>query len=183
MGKVIALTGYKPFELGIFQISHPAIDYVKIAIKKQLLVLIDEGYDWVLISAQQGVELWGAEVVFELQEQFPELKLAILTPFLNQEEKWKEEQKEYYEMIVSQADFVASISNQPYTSPLQFRNKNRIFLHKSDCLLIVYDEEKEGSPRFLLEAAKKYQEQHGYEIRCIDFYDLQVIIEEEQMNF
>ncbi|WP_018660309.1 SLOG family protein [Heyndrickxia acidiproducens] len=183
MGKVVAITGYKPHELGIFQLEHPAVHYIKKAIKKRLLELLDEDYEWVLISGQQGVELWAAEVVFDLQQDYPELKLAVLPPFEGQEEKWKDEQKEYYEMILTQADFTASISRQPYESPQQFRNKNRIFLHKSDCLLVLYDEEREGVAKFLYEEAKKYQVSHPYDIRVIDFYELQVIIEDEQMNF
>jgi len=183
LGKVVAITGYKPYELGIFGTDHPAIHYIKTAIQTRLLELVDEGYEWVLISGQQGTELWAAETVFDLQIEYPELKLAVLTPFEGQEEKWQEEQKAYYEMVLSQADFVASISRKPYESPQQYHNKNRIFVHKSDCLLIVFDEEREGSPKYLYEAAKKYRETHPYDIRIIDFYDLQAIIEDEQTDF
>lgn len=183
MGKVVAITGYKPYELGIFETGHPGIRYIQTAIRRRLLELLDEGYEWVLISGQQGTELWAAETVFDLQAEYPELKLAVLMPFEGQEEKWKDEQKEYYEMVLSQADFVAAISKRPYESPQQFRNKNRIFLHKSDCLMIVYDEEREGSPKYLFEVAKKFSESHPYDIRIIDFYDLQAIIEEEQTDF
>ena len=45
---------------------------------------------------------------------------------------------------------------------------------------LFYDVEKEGSPKFLLKSAKKYQKEHDYEIRFIQFYDLQMIVEEEQ---
>ncbi|MEZ0116173.1 UNVERIFIED_ORG: putative phage-like protein YoqJ [Heyndrickxia coagulans] len=183
MGKVVAITGYKPYELGIFGTDHPGIHYIQTAIRRRLVELLDEGYEWVLISGQQGTELWAAETVFDLQAEYPELKLAVLMPFEGQEEKWKDEQKAYYEMVLSQADFVAAISKRPYESPQQFRNKNRIFLHKSDCLMVVYDEEREGSPKYLFEAAKKFSESHPYDIRIIDFYDLQAIIEEEQTDF
>lgn len=180
MVKVIAITGYKPFELGIFSQDHPAIYYIKSAIKKELIRLMEEGLEWVLISGQLGVELWSAEVVFDLQIEYPQLKMAILTPFQNQEEKWNDNNKEQYEMIVEQADFVESISKQPYLNPLQFKNKNKIFIHKSDGLLIVYDEQNPGSPKFLYEEAKRHKELKPYEIRTIDFNDLQSIMEDEQ---
>ena len=181
MSKVVCLTGYKSFELGIFKQDDKAVYYIKQALKKELIDLLDNDLEWVLISGQLGVELWGAEVVFELQEDYPNLKLAILTPFINQEEKWNDQNKEYYEMIVSQADFVESISKDPYKNPQQFRNRNQLFLQKSQSLLILYDEEKEGSPQYFFQEAKKVQESNPhFEIRTISFDDLQWVVEEEQ---
>jgi uncharacterized phage-like protein YoqJ len=182
MIKVLAITGYKPYELGIFHNQHEAIHYIKKAIQKPLIQFAEEGLEWAVISGQLGVELWAAEVVLDLQIDYPQLKLAVLTPFLNQEENWNEENKEYYEFIVSQADFVDSITKRNYENPGQFRLKNQFIVEKSDGLLIVYDDEKEGSPKFMLDAAKKKAEKGKYDIFPITFYDLQAIIEEEQMR-
>lgn len=92
---------------------------------------------------------------FEIQVEYPDLKLAVFTPFLEQEEGWKEDNREYYEFILSQADHVDSITKRKYESPEQFKLKNQIFIEKSDALLAVYDEEKPGSPKYIVEAAKK----------------------------
>ncbi|WP_456274278.1 DUF1273 domain-containing protein [Bacillus sp. AK031] len=182
MAAIATVTGYKSFELGIFKEDDQALKYIKKAIQKQLESLLEEGLEWVLISGQMGTELWAAEVVFDLQLDYPDLKLAILTPFLKQEENWNEKNKEYYDMILSQADFVDSVSKQPYTSPAQFRNKDNLLLHKSDTVVVLYDEEKEGSPQYFYRMAKQYQENHPLEIRQITFMDLQWIVEEEQLN-
>jgi uncharacterized phage-like protein YoqJ len=182
MASIATVTGYKSFELGIFKENDPALKYIKKAIQKQLESLLEEGLEWVLISGQMGIELWTAEVVFDLQLEYPDLKLAILTPFLKQEEKWNEKNKEFYDMILSQADFVDSVSKQPYVSPAQFRNRDNLLLHKSDTVVILYDEEKEGSPQYFYQTAKQYQENHPLEIRQITFMDLQWIVEEEQLN-
>jgi len=182
MIKVLAVTGYKPFELGIYSNQHQAIPFIKKAIHKELLRLIELGLEWVIISGQLGVELWAAEVVYDLQLEYPHLKLGVFTPFLNQEEKWNEEHKEYYEFILSQADYVGSLTNKKYDNPSQFRLKNEFFVRKSNALLILYDVEKEGSPKYMLEAAKKRKKGGNYTILPITFYDLQVLVEEEQMG-
>ncbi|WP_100331377.1 DUF1273 domain-containing protein [Bacillus xiapuensis] len=179
---VWTVTGYKPYELGVFQDEDPAVYYIKKALEQQIRQLLDEGMEWIIISGQLGVECWAAEVVFSLQPDYPELKLAVLTPFMNQQDNWKEETREYYEKIISGADFVASVSNQPYTSPQQFRNKNELMLRKSSGLLIIYDEEKEGTPKYLFQMARKWRERQSYEIRQVTFYDLQAIVDEEQSN-
>lgn len=182
MNKVLAISGYKPFELGIFQKDHPSVLFIKKAIKKELLSMIDGGLEWVLISGQLGVELWAAEAVFELQLEFPELKLAVITPFLDQEATWNENNKEWYESILAQADFIDSVTKKSYEKPWQFRMKNQFFIEKSNALLLMYDQEKEGSPKYLYEMATQYQSHHPYPIRLITFYDLQMIVEEEEFK-
>ncbi|KAB2338276.1 DUF1273 domain-containing protein [Cytobacillus depressus] len=180
MAKVAIISGYKPFEIGVFKMDDPAVQFIKKAIKNQLISLLEEGLEWVIISGQLGTELWAAEVVFELQlEDYPELQLAVITPFLNQEESWKEANKEWYESVLAQADFIDAVSKKPYEKPWQFRMKNQFFVEKSDTLLLFYDTEKEGSPKYLYEEAKRKQD---YDIRLISFDDLQALVEEEQMK-
>jgi uncharacterized phage-like protein YoqJ len=180
--KVLSVSGYKPFELGIFKNDHPSVFFIKEAIRKALIPKLEDGLEWILISGQLGVELWAAEVAFELKINFPELKLAVITPFLNQEASWSEHNKEWYESILVQADFVDSVTKKGYEKPWQFRLKNQFFIEKSDALLMLYDQEKEGSPKYLYEMALNYKSSHTYHIELITFYDLQVIVEEEQLK-
>jgi len=178
--KVLTISGYKPFEIGIFKKDHPSVLFIKAAIKKFLLPMIEDGLEWVLISGQLGVELWAAEVIFEIQKEFPNLKLAVITPFLEQEASWNETNREWYESVLAGADYIDSVSKKGYEKPWQFRLKNQFFIEKSDGLLLLYDHEKEGSPKYLYELAIQYQKNHAFSIDLITFYDLQMIVEEEQ---
>jgi uncharacterized phage-like protein YoqJ len=163
--------------------DHPSVGFIKLALKKNLLELLDEGLEWVLISGQLGTELWAAEVVFDLQlEGHHELKLAVITPFFEQEQNWSDKNKEWYESVLAEADFIDSVSHKPYEGPHQLRLKNQFLIKKSDILILFYDPEKDGSPKFIYEAAKREDEAGSYETRQITFYDLQVLVEEEQMN-
>jgi uncharacterized phage-like protein YoqJ len=180
--KVLAISGYKPFELGIFKNDHPSVTFIKAAIKKELFQMLEEGLEWVLISGQLGVELWAAEVVFELKSEFPDVKLAVITPFLDQEASWSENNSEWYKSTLVQADFIDSVTKKGYEKPWQFRLKNQFFIEKSDALLLLYDQEKEGSPKYIYEMALQYQNNHSYPIQLITFYDLQVIVEEEELK-
>jgi uncharacterized phage-like protein YoqJ len=179
MCKVLAISGYKPFELGIFQKDHPSVAFIKLAIRKKLIEMIEDGLEWVMISGQLGVELWAAEVVFDLQIDYHDLKLAVITPFLNQEKGWNEKNQEWYETIIAGADFIDSVSKKEYEKPWQFRLKNQFFIEKSNGLLLLYDQEKEGSPKYLYEMAKEYQQDQSYPVHLITFYDLQCVFEEE----
>ena len=181
MARIVTISGYKAFELGIFKQSHPAVSYIKKIIRKSLQDLVEEGLEWVIISGALGTELWAAEVVYEMQEKEGiDLKVAVITPFLDQESKWSEQNKEWYESVLAQADFVDAVSRKPYEKPWQLRLKNQFLIEKSDALLLFYDLEKDGSPKFLYEDAKKFQNEQDYEIILIQFNDLQVLVEEEQ---
>lgn len=74
--KVLYMTGYKAFEFGIFKNDHEAVKYIKKAMKQRLLPLVEDGLEWAIISGQLGTELWGAEVVFDIQEEYSQLKLG-----------------------------------------------------------------------------------------------------------
>lgn len=180
--KKIVVTGYKAHELGIFQDSHPGIAIIKKALSDKIKILVEEGLEWVLLSGQLGVEAWAAEVVFELQEDFPQLQCGIFTPFLEQEKNWNDQKKEKYQEMLQKANHVASLTNRPYEAPWQFIEKNKWLITHSDGILLVYDEENEGSPKYIRDLAEKYMENHDYELMKIDAYDLQMIAEEIQMN-
>ncbi|EIT86646.1 hypothetical protein A374_03709 [Fictibacillus macauensis ZFHKF-1] len=180
--KNVLVTGYKAHELGIYNEKHEGIYYIKKALERRLQQLIEEeGLEWVIISGQSGVEMWAGEVTVHLRENYPHVRLAILTPFQDQQSKWKEERQAQYEELLRQADFVESLSHKPYESPGQLRSKNRFLVQKTDGIVALYDEDKPGSPRFYLENAKLRQENDAsYEILYITPYDLEILYEEEQ---
>ncbi|MDA1475424.1 DUF1273 domain-containing protein [Bacillus changyiensis] len=176
--KVLAVTGYKPYEIGIFKQDDQALFYIKKALENRILTLLDEGLEWILISGQLGTEIWAAETVFSLQEEHPELKVAVITPFTCQEKNWNEVNKERYHAVLAQSDYTESLTNRPYESPLQFKQKNRFFIEKSNALLILYDEEIEGSPIYMMNEAKKAQEKRDYPIFTITMDDLRMTVED-----
>ncbi|MBG9691511.1 DUF1273 domain-containing protein [Lysinibacillus sphaericus] len=178
----IMITGYKPHELGIFNDKHPGIGIIKKALENRLRLLLDEGLEWVIISGQQGVESWSAEVVWTLKKEFPHLKYAVITPFLEQEKNWQDPKKEKYQTIIARADFVTSITKKPYEAPWQFIEKDKFIIQNTDGLLLIYDEENEGSPKYIKRLAEKFMESHDYSLLTINAYDLQMIAEEIQQQ-
>lgn len=176
------ISGYKPFELGIFNQKHEGIVIIKQAIENKLRVLLDEGLESIFISGQLGVECWAAEVVFELKKEYPNIKLGVVTPFLEQESSWNETNKEYYYSIINRADRVISTSNETYKNPSQFKIKDEALLNYTEGLILVYDEEKEGSPKYLKSKANKHREKNNYQLFEITMYDLEDIAREIEEN-
>ncbi|MEC1179595.1 DUF1273 domain-containing protein [Metasolibacillus meyeri] len=183
MIKTLFITGYRPHELGIFNDKHPGVEIIKKALENKLRQLLEDGLEWVIVSGQLGVELWATEVVHALKEQYPTLKYSVITPFLEQEKNWNEHKQGQYQRMILQADFVTSVTKRPYEAPWQFIEKDKFIIHNTDAMLLVYDEENEASPKYVLNLVKKYMEQHdNYELFTINAYDLQMIAEEMQQD-
>lgn len=182
--KRLAVTGYKAHELGVFNDKHPGLPFIKLAIERQLRSFLEDGLEWVLVSGQLGVETWTVEIIWELQKEFPALKYSVITPFLDQQQNWNEQKQTHYNDIIQRANYTTSITNVPYEGPWQFVEKNKFFILHSDAYLILYDEDQEGSPKYVKDLVHLYKEKHNdhYELFTIDAYDLQVIAEEEQQK-
>ncbi len=181
--KRVLVTGYRATELGIFSLKHAGIPIIKKAITKRLTALIDEGLEWVVVSGQWGVEIWAAEALLELKHSYPHLQLAVITPFLEQEEKWSEDKRGIYNHVIQQADFVSSVTKLKYDGPWQFVEKDKFLIRNSDGLLLVYDEENEGSPRYIKKQALQWAEKQPYSIITINAYDLQSIADDERQIY
>ncbi len=54
--KVIYVSGYRSFELGVFKENDPKIQVVKNVLKRELRQLAEEGVEWILVSGNLGVE-------------------------------------------------------------------------------------------------------------------------------
>ncbi len=64
------VSGYRSYELGIFQSKDPKVTIIKEAIKQFICQRIDDGVDWIITGPQLGVEQWTIEVTLELKKRF-----------------------------------------------------------------------------------------------------------------
>ncbi|WP_295728672.1 DUF1273 domain-containing protein [uncultured Limosilactobacillus sp.] len=175
------LTGYRAYELGVFQDNDPKIKVIKNVLKNALIDRLNNHSDqfWVISGPQMGVERWGLEVAQSLKKQYPQLKTSIMEPYAQVAARWKEENQEKLAVALNQVDFHALVSNQPYHSPQQLRNYQDFMLKHTDELLTVFDVDREteseqtSKPFWDYQAAIKFQQKHNYEVMTIDFDELQ----------
>jgi uncharacterized phage-like protein YoqJ len=180
MYNVLAVSGYKPHELGVFQEKHEQLPYLKKALKRKLKETIEAyGTEWIVTSGQAGVELWAAEAVLELKSEGLPVKLATIAPFYSQEERYPEAAKALYEQIWNNSDYKDYITKRPYESPAQLKQKNEFLVLKTDAMLLLYDENIEGTPKFYEEAAKKRQSREDYPLLYLTPEDIEDLIREE----
>lgn len=171
--KTLYFTGYRNYELGVFQAKDPKIAVIKKVIMSALTNYVEEGLEWLLISGNLGAELWCAEAIEQLKQTYPELKLGIIFPFEGFGENWNEMNQQALQTAKSFADYVNATSHKPYQDPSQLRNHTAFLLEHTEGALVLYDDEFPGKPNYFLRDAKAYSEQNPYFIHQITMDDLQ----------
>ncbi len=177
--KRIWVTGFRQFELGIFGENDPKLKVIRYALAKQLRRAIDEDTDWLITGGQSGIEQWAIQEALSLREDNPQFQTALMTPFADFGAQWKPERQTQLADLKTKVDFSAAVSQLPYQNPSQLKNYQQFMLDHTEEAYIFFDEQADQSPvRYAWQAAKRYQEDHSYEVHQIDFDRLQEYAEE-----
>lgn len=153
-------TGYRAYELGVFDEKNPKVAVIKDVLQKQLRYQLDSTSEdfWLITGPQMGVERWSIESALTIKVDYPQLKIALMEPY---------------------ADFAGRVSEKKYESPEQLRAYQNFMLHYTDGALLIYDPEHEGKTVWDWRAINRYREQNAdYSMRMIDFDELQEAAEE-----
>lgn len=165
-------------EINIFNENDEKIKFIKRAIEKRLRQFIEEGLEWIIVSGQMGVEMWTAEVVLDLKDEY-NINLAMIPPFLNQAKRWPEALQFKYEELLFVADFYEPIYQEEYKGPYQFQAKDLWLIDKTDGCLLLIDEEYPGSVDYFRQKAEIAKD---YPIYTITPFDLEDVVLEMQME-
>lgn len=177
------ITGYRAFELGVWSDKEPKFKVISYALERLIKQALEEGLTWVITGGQMGIEQWAAQTALKLKADYPELKVAMMTPFMDFGSQWKDENRTNLSLLTSQVDFTASVSDHGYSSPQQLRNYQEFMLSHTDGAILVYDVDNEGKSRYDYDALVKWQEQHAdYAVTIVDFDQLQEFSYEFEEN-
>lgn len=183
--KRLWVTGYRTYELGIFNENDLKIKIIKSAIKKNIINEIENGLKWVITGPQLGVEQWTAQICLDIQNEYPDFKVSVMLPFKEFGNNWKDDKKLVLNQILNDVDFSDYVSKDTYQSPQQLKNYQTFMIEHTDGALLLYDSENEGKTKFDLLKIKQIKEAKDYALRMIDFMELEDIaneMEEEKNN-
>ena len=184
--KSILVSGYRSYELNIFNQTDPKYLYLKEFIKDRLIRYIENGTEWFVVTGQMGIELWAGEVVLELKDEYPEVHLAVVLPFTGFGENWNETNKTMFEQVITQSDYVNYTSNKDYESPAQLKGNQVFSVRNTDGAFIIYDtmvgESADGKPKYLYDLILQYQENVPYELNLVGFEEIEFFIHEMTEN-
>lgn len=136
----------------------------KLAAKLEKIIIeqINDGIQFFGTGGALGFDTLAAQTVLKLKKKYPDIKLILVLPCLNQTRGWPNKDVEEYERIKNQADKVVYTS-QEYTQGCMHKRNRHLVNNSSVC--ICYQTKKEGGTAYTVNYAKAM----GLEIHNVAF--------------
>lgn len=125
---------------------------IKEATKREVVKLINKGVRYFGAGGALGFDTLAAQVILELKETYPEIRLVLILPCYNQTAKWKQEDIDIYEDIKSQCDKYVYTSKE-YDNQCMFRRNRHLVDSSSYC--ICYMTKQNGGTAYTVNYAKQ----------------------------
>ncbi len=142
--KTCMFTGHRPQSLPFrFNENDPRCVELKSHLQKLILLKIKEGITHFLSGMALGVDSYAAEIVLELQKEYPEITLDAIIPCANQSCKWNEKQILRYHEILKKCNRKI-VLQEDYTADCM-EKRNRYMVENSDCVIAVWNGSNSGT--------------------------------------
>lgn len=136
-------------------------DEIRARLVEAVSVACKSGITCFYSGMAMGFDLMAAETVLSLKGKYPEIRLIAVVPFRRQSSRWPSMEKERYQRIIIQADWVIVLSEQYFHGCLLRRND---FMLEHSCGVIAfYDGKPYGGTFYTCREARK---------RCMDIINL-----------
>ena len=117
-----------------------------------LLTLIEQGYCYFGAGGALGFDTLAAQTVLRLRERYPQIRLILVLPCLNQTRGWQQADVDIYEELKRRADKVTYTSESYFRGCMQKRNRHLVD-NSSGC--ICYLTKPTGGTAYTVDYARR----------------------------
>lgn len=135
--KAVAFTGHRPNRL-----SRSEAD-IKADIRKEAIKAIESGHDTFITGMAMGSDIMAGEVITELKQEYPEIKLIGAIPFNGHTSMWSDEWKTRFNDLLNKLDLVQYISK--YQTNKSYSMRNKWMVDNADEVIAIYNGRKSGT--------------------------------------
>lgn len=135
--KTICFTGHRDMK---------APEWIKVKLTEIIEKYIQNGYDTFLAGGARGFDNLAADVVIELKEKYPDIKLMVVLPFPNHykhEKNWSATEVKEYKSVLKRADETITLLKE-YKSGSYFK-RNRYLVDNSSLCIAYYRRSGSGT--------------------------------------
>lgn len=138
-------------------------DFCKDAVRNSLISLIEQGVTTFYNGLAIGFDLLTAELLMELKEIYPFIRVCGCVPFYGQERYFSAEDKDRYAAVYKQCDEVVTLSDSYYKGC--YHKRNLYMIERAD-VLYAYCLTARGGAAYTV---KEFSRQKGKEnvIYCV----------------
>lgn len=133
------------------------------ALKNVTVNLIENGYRYFGVGGALGFDTLAANLILELKQTYPHIKLILVLPCPEQTKGWKAKDIETYEKIKRRCDKYTYVSGSYYSGCMHKRNR---CLVDNSSVCIAYLTKRYGGTSYTVEYAKQRN------VRVINISDL-----------
>lgn len=142
--KTVAFTGHRPEKIRDGGNENSAnVLQIKTELRRLILEKINAGCTCFLSGMAMGTDLWAAEIVLSLKQEYPHITLIAAVPFPEQADDFPRRWKERYAAALSRCDEIVTVSPQKQTGG--FMRRNKWMIDHSAHLIGVYNGCRGGS--------------------------------------
>lgn len=141
--KNVCFTGHR-------KIPSEQINDIVQRLKNIIVELINNGYTDFYAGGALGFDTIAAQTVMELKKDYPQIKLILALPCMNQTSGWNESDKIMYECIREIADKVVYTSDSYFNGCMQKRNR---YLVDNSNICVSYLTDKKGGTAYTVKYA------------------------------
>ena len=117
-----------------------------------LLTLIEQGYCYFGAGGALGFDTLAAQTVLRLRERYPQIRLILVLPCLNQTRGWQQADVDIYEELKRRADKVTYTSESYFRGCMQKRNRH---LADNSSACICYLTKSAGGTAYTVNYARR----------------------------
>ena len=139
-------TGHRPEKLSVSEHD------VKIMLEKEIRLAIADGLNVFITGMAPGVDIWAAEVVLKLKNEFS-LKLIAASPHPGFENRWSIDWQKRYAAIMAKADFIKEVCQHYSRGCYQIRNEWMV--DHSARVIAVWNGSPSGTKNTIVYAERK----------------------------
>ena len=145
--KRVCFTGHRPEKLDISE------NEVKDRLRRAIQQSIDDGFTTFISGMARGVDMWAAEIVLEERKNNNNIKLICASPFEGFEKSWSFDEKQRYNNILQNADYIKYVCE--HYSRQCFQIRNIWMVDHSARVIAVYNGESGGTKNTIRYAEDK----------------------------
>ena len=151
--KAVCFTGYRTSKMLRTSISPNLIQEVFNNVERCILHLYRQGRKTYISGMSEGFDMLAAEAVLKLRQEYPDIKLIAVIPFIGQESSYSEQDKIRYDYICKSANNTYLISEKYYDRV--FLDRNDYMLDHSSAVICYYNGQRGGTMYTFNRAVKR----------------------------
>lgn len=142
------------FFTGHRAIKEAEAEKIKVRLNEEIEKKIQDGVLEFIAGGATGFDMMAEQAVLDMRAKYPDIKLRLYLPCINQAEEWNEHDRRRYFDYLVRADEVYYVSREKYTDGCM-KKRNQAMVNASVCGIAYMVSDRSGTSQTIRMAEEK----------------------------